>query len=143
LNGTFYMTREVAVRAMISARAGSIVNVIANIARGFPGMVHTGAARAGVENMTRTLAVEWAQHDILINALAPGVIVSSGTKRYPPEMLERMRKATPLKRLGSENECAETILFMLSPPAAFMTGSTLYLDGGAQLWGETWPIPER
>ncbi|HEY8088994.1 MAG TPA: SDR family NAD(P)-dependent oxidoreductase, partial [Polyangiaceae bacterium] len=59
LSGTFYMTREVATASMIPKRRGRIVNVIAQIARGFPGMVHTGAARAGVENMTKTLAVEW------------------------------------------------------------------------------------
>ena len=61
------MTREVAIASMIPQRRGRIVNIIANIARGFPGMVHTGAARAGVENMTKTLAVEWAQYGIAVN----------------------------------------------------------------------------
>src|SRR5262249_8864807 len=64
LNGTFFVTREVASRAMIPQRQGRIVNVIAQVFRGFPGMAHTGAARAGVENLTMTLAVEWAQHKI-------------------------------------------------------------------------------
>ena len=95
LNGTFYMTREVAVASMIPQQRGRIVNIIANIARGFPGMVHTGAARAGVDNMTKTLAVEWAQHGIAVNAIAPGVIRSSGTERYPPELLEMGRRSTP------------------------------------------------
>jgi citronellol/citronellal dehydrogenase len=142
LLGTWNMTREVATKAMIPQQGGRIVNVIAQIFRGFPGMAHTGAARAGVENLTMTLAVEWAQHRILVNALAPGVITSSGTERYPKDFLEVMRAGTPLKRLGSEAEVADTILFMLSPPAAFMTGSTIYLDGGARLWGNTWSIPE-
>ena len=79
LSGTFYMTREVATASMIPERRGRIVNVIAQIARGFPGMVHTGAARAGVENMTKTLAIEWARHDVAVNSVAPGVIRSSGT----------------------------------------------------------------
>jgi citronellol/citronellal dehydrogenase len=74
LVGTFHVSREVANRSMIPNKSGRIINVIANIYRGFPGMVHTGAARAGVENMTMTLAVEWAQFGILVNAIAPGVI---------------------------------------------------------------------
>ncbi len=142
LNGTFYMTREVATRAMIPQHGGRIVNVIAQIFRGFPGMVHTGAARAGVENMTMTLAVEWAQHGILVNAIAPGVIKSSGTTQYPPELLEMQRKKTPLKRLGSEDEVADSIVFLLAPSSSFITGATLYIDGGARLWGENWHIPE-
>jgi citronellol/citronellal dehydrogenase len=141
LNGTFYMTREVAARAMIPQRGGKIVNVIAQIFRGFPGMAHTGAARAGVENLTMTLAVEWAQHKINVNAVAPGVIKSSGTDRYPPELLEMQRLKTPLKRFGTEEETASAIVYLLSPAAGFITGATLYIDGGARLWGENWPIP--
>jgi citronellol/citronellal dehydrogenase len=126
---------------MIPARRGRIVNVIAQIFRGFPGMAHTGAARAGVENLTMTLAVEWAQHKIGVNAVAPGVIQSSGTVRYPPELLEAGRRITPMKRLGTEDEVAAAIVYLLSPVASFITGATLYIDGGARLWGETWPIP--
>ena len=80
-------------RPMIPARRGRIVNVIANIYRGFPGMAHTGAARAGVENMTMTLAVEWAQFGILVNAVAPGVILSSGTAQYPPAAARARHRA--------------------------------------------------
>ena len=145
LLGTWNVTREVATRAMMKQkpRGGRILNVIAQIFRGFPGMVHTGAARAGVENMTMTLAIEWVEHDILVNAIAPGVIKSSGTDRYPPELLELQRTKTPLKRLGTEEEIAENILFLLAPATSFMTGSTVYIDGGARLWGENWSIPER
>jgi citronellol/citronellal dehydrogenase len=140
LVGTFHVCREVANQAMIPARRGRIVNVIANIYRGFPGMVHTGAARAGVENMTMTLAVEWAQFGILVNAVAPGVIRSSGTARYPEAVVERGIRETPLKRAGTVDEVAASIIFLASPGAQFITGATLRLDGGQALWGHTWEI---
>jgi citronellol/citronellal dehydrogenase len=143
LNGTFYMTREVATRAMIPSRGGAIVNVIANIARGFPGMVHTGAARAGVENMTKTLGVEWAQFDVRVNAVAPGIIYSSGIAQYPKELVEMGVARTPQKRMGSVEEVAHAIVYLASPAAAFVTGTTLQIDGGASLWGDTWIIPPR
>jgi citronellol/citronellal dehydrogenase len=142
LLGTFNMTREVANRAMIPAHKGRIINVIANIYRGFPGMVHTGAARAGVENMTMTLAVEWSQFGILVNAVAPGIIVSSGTRQYPPELLAMAIKNTPLKRAGIVEECAASIIFLASPAAQFITGATLRIDGAQSLWGDTWQLPD-
>jgi citronellol/citronellal dehydrogenase len=141
LVGTFHVSREVANQAMIPAKRGRIINVIANIYRGFPGMVHTGAARAGVENMTMTLAVEWAQFGILVNAVAPGVILSSGTAQYPPQLLARGIQQTPLKRAGTCEEVAAAIVFLASPAAQFITGATLRLDGGQALWGHTWEIP--
>jgi len=141
LVGTFHMCREVANQWMIPQKGGRVINVIANIYRGFPGMVHTGAARAGVENMTMTLAVEWAQFGILVNAIAPGVIKSSGTAQYPPQILERAIKETPLKRAGTCEEVAASIVFLASPAAQFFTGATLRLDGGQALWGHTWEIP--
>ncbi len=143
LNGTFYVTREVAVKAMLPAQRGSIVNVIANIARGFPGMAHTGAARAGVENLTQTLAVEWAQFDVRVNAVAPGVIRSSGTNQYPPELIAASVSRTPQKRSAAVEEVAHAIIYLASPAAAFVTGATLRIDGGASLWGDNWIIPDR
>ncbi len=142
LLGTWTMTHAVATRAMIPQKRGRIVNVIANVARGFPGMVHTGAARAGVENMTKTLSIEWAQHGLRVNAVAPGVIRTTGTEQYPPELLEMSRKATPLKRLGTSEEVAHLITYLSSRVADFITGQTFYIDGGASLWGDTWMIPD-
>ena len=143
LNGTFFMTREVATKVFIPKKRGRIVNVIANIARGFPGMVHTGAARAGVENMTKTLAIEWAQHHIQVNAVAPGIIRSTGVDQYPPELVEMSRQRTPAKRLGTVDEVAELCVYLASSAADFVTGETWYIDGGAHLWGDTWMIPEH
>ena len=142
LNGLFYMTLATANAAMIPQGRGRIVNVIANIARGFPGMVHTGAARAGVENMTKTLAVEWAQFGIRVNACAPGTIRSSGTQQYGEETLELSRRATPLKRLGTVDEVSRVVVFLASDQNDFVTGSTYYIDGGGSLWGDVWPIEE-
>ncbi len=142
LIGTWTMTHAVATKAMIPQKRGRIVNVIAQIIRGFPGMVHTGAARAGVDNMTKTLAVEWAVHGIRVNAVAPGVIVTSGTKQYPPELLDNAEKANPLHRLGTAEEVSHLITYLSSRYADFVNGQTFYIDGGASIWGEQWFVPE-
>jgi citronellol/citronellal dehydrogenase len=140
LLGTFNMTHAVANKAMIPAGKGAIVNVIANIYRGFPGMAHTGAARAGVENLTMSLAVEWSRFGILVNAVAPGIIESSGTKQYPPALLEQSIKSCPLRRSGTVEEVAASILFLCSPGAQFITGTTLRIDGAHSLYGEIFPL---
>src|SRR5688572_1340201 len=142
LVGTFHMCREVANQWMIPQKRGRIVNVIANIYRGFPGMVHTGAARAGVENMTMTLAVEWAQFGILVNAIAPGVIRSSGTAQYGEQIMARAIKETPVKRAGTCEEVAASIVFLASPAAQFISGATLRIDGAQSLWGDVWEIAD-
>lgn len=142
LNGTFFMTQAVALKHLIPAKKGRIVNVIANIARGFPGMIHTGAARAGVENMTKTLAIEWAGHNIQINSVAPGIIRTTGIDQYPPELIEASRQRTPMKRLGSPGEVAELIAYLACDAAHFVTGESWYIDGGAHLWGDHWTLTD-
>lgn len=143
LLGTFNMARTVAVKAMIPQGRGRIVNVTAMVVRGFPGMSHTGAARAGVENLTRTLAIEWAEHGVRVNAVAPGNnIQSSGTAQYGDEMMEIARRATPLKRLGLPEEIARVIVFLASSANDFVTGQVWGVDGGQPLWGDIWPIGE-
>lgn len=142
LNGTFFMTREVATTAMIPQKRGRIVNITAQVFRGFPGMAHTGAARAGVENLTRTLAVEWATHGIRVNAVAPGTIRSSGTDQYGDALLETARKAIPLKRWGTVDEVARLVVFLCSDVNDFITGAIVPIDGAGSLWGDIWPISE-
>lgn len=142
LLGTWNVTHAVANAFFIPQRRGRVVNITAQVARGFPGMAHTGAARAGVENLTKSLAVEWSQFGLRVNAVAPGVIETSGTAQYPPELLTNSRSATPLKRLGSAEEVSHLVVYLASPYADFITGQTFYIDGGASLWGDSWPIPE-
>ena len=136
LNGTWYMTQILAKAFFIPQKHGSIVNIIANVFRGFPGMAHTGAARAGVENLGKTLAVEWSKHNIQVNAVAPGVIQSTGLEQYPPQLLTGISDTIPAKRLGTTEEVAWLTVFLCSPMARYITGETVYVDGGQRLWGD-------
>jgi citronellol/citronellal dehydrogenase len=143
LNGTWFMTHAVATKAMIPQKGGRIVNVIAQVFRGFPGMAHTGAARAGVDNLTKSLAVEWAPFGIRVNAIAPGNnIQSSGTAQYPPELFALAAKASPLRRVGTVDEVAQVIVFLSAKQLDFVTGDTWYVDGGQRLWGDVWSVPD-
>lgn len=136
LNGTWYMTQILGKAFFIPQKKGSIVNIIANVFRGFPGMAHTGAARAGVENLCKTLAVEWSKYDIQVNAVAPGIIRSTGLEQYPPDLLKGVSETIPAKRLGTTEEVAWTTVFLCSPMARYITGETVYVDGGQRLWGD-------
>jgi len=133
LVGTWNMIKSVATIIFIPQKRGSIVNVIAQIRNGFPGMVHTGAARAGVDNLTKTLAVEWSHFGIRINSVAPGVIITSGTDQYPPQLIERSTATTPLKRAGNAEEVSVLIIYLGSDASSFVTGQTYYIDGGQSL----------
>jgi citronellol/citronellal dehydrogenase len=117
-----------------------VINIVVNNYRGFPGMSHTAAARAGVSNLTQSLAVEWASRGIRLNCVAPGIIQSSGLDNYPPELTQGIAEKIPMKRLGTMQEVGALTLFLASPLAAYMTGDTIYIDGGARLWGDIWQI---
>jgi citronellol/citronellal dehydrogenase len=103
-------------------------------------MSHTGAARAGVQNLSMSIAVEWANRGITVNCVAPGIIQSSGLENYPPELLNGVSKNIPMKRLGSVEEVAWLTLFLASPMATYITGETVYVDGGSRLWGDIWQV---
>lgn len=141
LNGTFYLTREAANRAFIPQQYGRVVSIVANMWRGFPGMSHTGAARAGVVNLTQSLSVEWAPHNILVNAVAPGIIDSSGMAHYDPEFRKQFEGSVPLKRLGTVDDVAHAVAYLVSPAGQYITGATLCVDGGQAHWGSLWQIP--
>jgi citronellol/citronellal dehydrogenase len=133
LNGTWWVSHA-AYRHAMQEHGGSIVNIVADIWTGAPGMVHTGAARAGVINMTLTLATEWASESVRVNAVAPGPILSSGLAKYP-EAVQRQALdevcVTPAARLGTESEISAAVVFLLSPAAAFVSGDTLKVDGAS------------
>jgi citronellol/citronellal dehydrogenase len=131
LTGGFLVARECYVQSM-QARGGAIVNIVADIWGSMPGMAHSGAARAGMVSLTETAALEWAQSGVRVNAVAPGYIASSGMDHYPPEagpMLREMRETVPLGRFGTEAETSAAIVFLLSPAASFISGTTLRVDG--------------
>lgn len=139
LNGTFYLSQQMAKAFLIPQKAGIIVNIIANIYRGFPGMAHTGAARAGVDNLTKTLAQEWAEYNIRVNAIAPGVIESSGLETYPDAIrasLHEARDANLMKRFGTTEDVANAVMFYSCDLSSYVSGTTLYVDGLDHLAGQ-------
>ena len=145
LTGTFLMCREAFNRHM-SDHGGVIVNMLIEMWRGFPGMAHSAAARAGIENLTKTLAVEWARAGVRVNAVAPGLIASSGLERYPEAarpMIEQNVRDIPMKRMGTEAEVSAAVVFLLSPAAAFISGESIKIDGAGSLWRKTWEVGEH
>ncbi len=144
LTGTWNLTQAVANKWMLENGGGRIVNITMNTARGFPGMAHSVAARAGVEGMTKTLAVEWAFANIQVNCIQPGVIASSGLRNYPDaeNMVRQAQQQIPAKRLGTVDEIAWSIAWLAGPAGSYVTGQTIAIDGGRTLWGDTWPIPD-
>lgn len=142
LTGGFLMARECYLQSM-AAHGGSIVNIVADFWGSMPSMGHSGAARAGMVSFTETAAAEWAHSGVRVNAVAPGYIASSGMDHYPPEageMLREMRKTVPLGRFGTEAETSAAIVFLLSPAASFISGSTLRVDGARPQARMGWPM---
>ena len=135
LVGGFLVSREV-FRQSMREHGGAIVNMSADCSNGFPLMGHSGAARAGMENLTRTAAWEWGPFGVRVNAVAPGFVVSSGFDSYEdPEVQAKLRKsaaAIPVKRYGTESEVSALVCFLLSPAAGFINGETVHMDGGAR-----------
>jgi NAD(P)-dependent dehydrogenase (short-subunit alcohol dehydrogenase family) len=143
LTGTWNMTRAAADAWMLK-HGGRVINITMLTNRGFPGMTHSVASRAGVEAMTRSLAVEWAAKNIQLNCVQPGIIASNGMRNYPngQQMAEAYQSEVPAKRLGTCEEVAWLVGFLAGPGGAYITGQTLTIDGGRSLWGRTWPIPD-
>ncbi|KAF4094453.1 hypothetical protein AMELA_G00015160 [Ameiurus melas] len=146
LTGTFLCCREV-YNEWMKDHGGAIVNIIADMWRGFPGMAHTGAARAAVENLTKSLAIEWASSGVRINSIAPGSIFSKTAmenyKDLGPMMFQMAVPCIPAKRLGFPEEISPAVCFLLSPAASFISGATLKVDAGQSLYDSVWEIPDH
>jgi citronellol/citronellal dehydrogenase len=137
LNGTWWVSQAAYRHAFRKQHRGAIVNIVADVWMGAPGMVHTGAARAGVMNMTITLAAEWARDGVRVNAVAPGPILTSGLAKYPEEIQRRALdevRITPPSRLGTESEISSAVVFLLSPAAAYVSGETMKVDGATSVY---------
>ncbi len=146
LTGGFLVARECYTQSMkANAKAGNpgaIVNIIADMWAGMPGMGHSGAARAGMLNFTETASLEWAP--VRVNAVAPGWIASSGMDHYPEAMRDHIRalpRKVPAGRLGTESEVSAAVVFLLSPAAAFISGSCLRVDGAVPNAKRVWDHP--
>ncbi len=137
LNGTFNMMQSAARHWRTLSQPGSIVSLVVS-PRGLHQVAHTLAARAGVAAFSEAVAVEWAPLSIRVNCVAPGAIISEGWAAYPPDIHGRYREASPLRLAGSPWQIAEAVLFVGGPAGAFITGQTLHVNGGTNLWGETW-----
>jgi citronellol/citronellal dehydrogenase len=138
LNGTWFMMQAAARRWRDHRRGGSIANIVVVTTHGLYGVAHTIAARAGVIGLSRAVAVEWAPLGIRINCIAPGAIETEGWSVYTPEARAAYPRSNPMMRAGSAWDIAEACVYLSGSCGSFITGETLTVDGGGQLWGETW-----
>jgi citronellol/citronellal dehydrogenase len=141
VEGTWLMTHAVATKAMIpSARGGKVFSVTLSPHNGMPGMAHSGAARAAVENLMRTLSVEWARFDIKLLALAAGQFETETLlTKYPQAIVERIAQTIPMGRMGTEQEWAWLVAYLASPAGDFFSGAVITMDGARDDWLGPWP----
>jgi NAD(P)-dependent dehydrogenase (short-subunit alcohol dehydrogenase family) len=136
LDGTFFCSKA-ALPLLKKSPAPSIVNIVAAYAwMAGPGTAHSAAAKAGVLALTRTLAVEWARYGIRVNAVSPGPVRTEGTDRQlwvNEEVVKAVTEGVPLGRFGTPEEIAETVRFLASARASYITGQVLAVDGGQWL----------
>lgn len=138
LNGTWFMMQAAARHWRDAGQPGSIVNIVVVTTHGLYGVAHTIAARAGVIGLSRSVAVEWAPLGIRINCIAPGAIETEGWKVYTPEARAAYPRSNPMMRAGTAWDVAEACVYLGGGAGKFVTGELLTVDGGGQLWGETW-----
>jgi peroxisomal trans-2-enoyl-CoA reductase len=138
LEGTFLMCRE-AYNQYMRDNGGTIVNITIGNRNGMPGMMHSAAARSGIENMTASLCTEWIESKVRINCVRPGIIFTdSGFKNYGPAgeyFMKKMNKSLPARRLGSPQEVSSAVTWLLSEGASYVTGAILCVDGGGSYVG--------
>jgi NAD(P)-dependent dehydrogenase (short-subunit alcohol dehydrogenase family) len=135
LDATWSVTRTVATHSMIPRRNGLIVFLGFSPLRGIPGFAHACAVRAAVANLASGLALEWSRHQIRSVCVAAGTIATEALARYGEDAVERWQRTVPLGRMGSPQEVASLIAFLASPGGAYISGTTVVVDGGADAWG--------
>jgi citronellol/citronellal dehydrogenase len=143
VEGTWLMTHAVATKAMIpSERGGKIVSITLSPHHGLPGMAHSSAARAAVENLMRVLSIEWARFGIKLNAIAPGqFLTETFATKYPQPIVDAAAGSVPLQRLGRPEEIAWLVAYLASPAGDYFSGAVLTLDGARDNWFGPWPPP--
>ncbi|MEJ7893710.1 MAG: SDR family oxidoreductase [Solirubrobacteraceae bacterium] len=140
VEGTWLMTHAVATKAMIPAGAGKVVSITLSPHNGMPGMAHSSAARAAVENLMRVLSVEWARHGLSLNAIAAGQIgTPTLLTKYPKPIVDAMASTVPAQRLGTVEEIAWLVAYLASPAGDFVSGAVLTVDGARDNWSGRWP----
>jgi citronellol/citronellal dehydrogenase len=141
VDAVWSMTRAVATRAMIPRGGGLIVFVGFSPLRGIPGFAHAAAGRAAVANLAAGLSLEWSRFGIRSVCVAPGTIHTEGLDGYDAAAVEGWARSVPLGRLGRPEEVASVIAFLASAGGAYVTGTTIVVDGGADAWGIGEPPP--
>jgi len=141
LNGSWYMMQAAARRWRDQGGPGSIVNIVAVVGRGMPGVAHTCAARAGVIHLSKTVAIEWAPLGIRVNCVAPGAIWTEGMNVYPEEARRELPRSNLMQRFGTTRDVADAVTYLIGPSGSFVTGEVMVVDGGNQVWGDQWTIP--
>lgn len=140
VQGTWLMTHAAASKAFIPQRGGKVLSVTLSPHNGMPGMVHSGAARAAVENMMRTLAVEWARFGITTCALAAGQFATETLlTKYPQVVVDNLERSIPVGRAGRAEEMAWLVAYLASPAGDFFSGTTITIDGARDNWAGPWP----
>jgi citronellol/citronellal dehydrogenase len=143
VTGTWLMSHAAATKAFIPAGGGKILSVTLSPHNGMPGMVHSGAARAAVENMMRTLSIEWARFGITTCAIAAGQFATETLlTKYPPQIVERVARSIPVGRTGRPEEVAWLLAYLASPAGNFYSGTTITIDGARDNWVGPWPPEE-
>jgi NAD(P)-dependent dehydrogenase (short-subunit alcohol dehydrogenase family) len=138
--GTWLMTHAAATKALIPQGEGKVVSVTLSPHNGMPGMVHSGAARAAVENMTRTLSIEWSRFNVKLCAVAAGQFDTEVLRtKYPKPVAEHVHRTVPLGRLGAPEEMAWLVAYLASPAGDFFSGAVLTIDGARDNWFGAWP----
>ena len=140
VQGTWLMTHAAATKAFIPQGGGKVLSVTLSPHNGMPGMVHSGAARAAVENMMRTLAVEWARFGIKLCALAAGQFATETLlTKYPQVVVDNLERSIPIGRAGRAEEMAWLVAYLASPAGDFFSGTTITIDGARDNWAGPWP----